>query len=194
MPPASPTVETEIDDLQLLARARRGDQAAFAALVRRHERLVHGYVRSRISNRNDLDDLCQEVFIRLYTGRDVPSGVGLRLWLLGIARNVLREHVRAVRRRREHAWTELCLELEEHSTDTEPEGRFDEWLAQLPACLDGLGPSARQAIDMYYIDNLAMRDLAVQLKRSEGAVKLLVHRARQALRRCLEGGLSGGAV
>jgi RNA polymerase sigma-70 factor (ECF subfamily) len=66
------------------------------------------------------------------------------------------------------------------------EDSHDEAIQRLPDCIQGLGPSARQAIDMYYGCGQRMRDMAQQLRRSEGAVKLLVHRARQALKRCLD--------
>jgi RNA polymerase sigma-70 factor (ECF subfamily) len=61
-------------------------------------------------------------------------------------------------------------------------------MGKLPRCLEALGPSARQALDLYYHDDLRMQEIATRFKRSEGAVKLLVHRARQAVRRCLESG------
>lgn len=177
-------------DVELLRLSWRGDHAAFSALVKRHERLLHGYVRARLTVSSDVDDICQETFVRLYTGRTVPpeAAAGLRPWLLGIARNVLLEHVRRARRR-EHAWTELCLEIDERGgMDAGCGDAHDDALARLPECLQGLGPSARQAIDMYYGAALRMRDMAQQLRRSEGAVKLLVHRARQALKRCLDTG------
>jgi RNA polymerase sigma-70 factor (ECF subfamily) len=58
-------------------------------------------------------------------------------------------------------------------------------LQHLPKCLESLGQSAREAIDLRYRSQLRMAVIAEKLKRSEGAVKLLVHRARQALRHCL---------
>ena len=183
------------DDAHLLEAAQRGDHGAFATFVRRHERMVWGYLRARLPNAADAEDLCQEVFLRLYSGKAVPREAGrsdLRAWLLGIARNVLREYVRKTRRRREIAWTELCLELE-----TDGDGdvyAYEETLAHLPGCLQSLGPSARQAIDLYYHDDLSMRDIAERFKRSEGAVKLLVFRARQAVKRCLDNRLVGGTA
>jgi len=177
-------------DVELLRSSWAGDQAAFSTLVKRHERLLHGYVRARLTEAADAEDICQEAFLRLYTGRTVPpeAAAGLRPWLLGIARNVLLEYVRRAKRR-EHAWTELCLEIEERNAlGGVSEDSHDESLARLPECMQGLGPSARQAIDMYYGSGLRMRDMAQHLKRSEGAVKLLVHRARQALKRCLDAG------
>lgn len=176
-------------DVELLRASWGGDHAAFAALVKRHERLLHGYVRARLTVAADVDDICQEAFLRLYSGRTVPpeAAAGLRPWLLGIARNVLLEYVRGAKRR-EHAWTELCLEVDERGGADAGYGESDDALSRLPGCMQGLGPSARQAIDMYYGCALRMRDMAQQLKRSEGAVKLLVHRARQALKRCLDAG------
>lgn len=195
---STPRSAASADDASLLVASRRGDHAAFAALVRRHERPVFAYLRSRLPWNADVEDLCQEVFVRLYTARTPaidPAGAGLLPWLVGIARNVLREHVRRAQRRREFAWTELCLEIEERAgADEGWAGRHDDALTRLPKCLQALGPSARQAIDLYYGSDLSLRDVAVQLKRSEGAMKLLVHRARQAVKRCLDAGRSGGAA
>ena len=53
-------------------------------------------------------------------------------------------------------------------------------------CLEALGQSAREAIDLRYRLQLRMAEIGARLKRSEGAVKLLVHRARAALRHCLD--------
>ena len=165
--------------------ARGGDRQAFATLVERHQTAVYSFLRARLLEPADAEDLCQEVFLRSYTspGR-LPAQVVVRAWLLGIARNTLREHVRRVRRRKEVAWTELCLQLDELTQSADD--RFDESLLFLPACLESLGPSARQALDFYYRARLKLATIAERLRRSEGAVKLLLFRARQALRSCLE--------
>lgn len=190
--PDNPMWPQASDDAGLLAAAQRGDHAAFTAIIERYARLVHGYLRARLTRLADAEDLGQEVFLRVYTAKAVPRGgtvLTMGPWLLGIARNVLREHVRAARRRRETAWTALCLDIDD-LVGSEPSGgnAFDEVLIRLPTCLEALGPSARQAIDLYYHDDLRMQEIATRFKRSEGAVKLLVHRARQAVRRCLESG------
>ena len=191
-PPDNPTLTPAADDTGLLAAAQRGDHAAFTAIIERHAKLVHGYLRARLTRAADAEDLGQEVFLRVYTAQAAPRGtmtLAMRPWLLGIARNVLREHVRAMRRRHETTWTALCLDVEDLVGSGESDGGdFDDVMARLPLCLEALGPSARKAIDLYYQDELRMREIAELFKRSEGAVKLLVHRARQAVRRCLERG------
>jgi RNA polymerase sigma-70 factor (ECF subfamily) len=195
-PAADDTVSAE-NDARLLEATRRGDHAAFESFVRRHERIISGYLRARLTGGADVDDLTQEVFLRVYVGKAVQkdgSRSDLRAWLLGVARNVLREHVRKTRRRRETAWTELCLEIEELAASEGNFGHYDEAIARLPDCLQGLGPSARQSLDMYYHADLSMREIAERFKRSEGAVKLLVHRARQAVKRCLDGATGGGVA
>ena len=173
-------------DKALIESALRGDRAAFEALIVQHQSAVYGFLRARLQQHSDAEDLTQEVFLRFYLARARFDTTQLiRPWLLGIARNLLREHTRKTKRIRQTAWTELCLELEEllQNDTREPDDDIFIWL---PECLSGLGQSARQAIDLHYTANLRLAEIGVQLKRSEGAVKLLVFRARQALKRCLD--------
>jgi RNA polymerase sigma-70 factor (ECF subfamily) len=175
----------------LVEAAQRGDKPAFAALVDLHQRAIYGFLRARLLEPSDAEDLCQEVFLRCYLGREkFERAPAVRPWLFGIARNLLREHVRTVVRRREVAWTELCLELD--SLVETPDAQDEDALAHLPACLDSLGKSAREAIDLKYTCRLRLAQIGEKLHRSEGAVKLLVHRARQALKHCLDGKLQRG--
>lgn len=169
----------------LVQAVQRGDKKAFAVLIDLYQQTVLGFLRARMTEQADAEDLCQEVFLRCYLGRarlDRASAVGS--WLVGIARNVLREHVRKRQRRKEVAWTELCLEIDELRVSYT--NHDDESMQHLPACIGSLGPSARQAIELRYSAQLRMSKIAEHLKRSEGAVKLLVHRARQALKHCLD--------
>ncbi|HEV3005554.1 MAG TPA: sigma-70 family RNA polymerase sigma factor [Pirellulales bacterium] len=174
-----------VPDSELLEAAQQGDQAAFGEIVRRHQGSIYGFLRARLLQASDAEDLAQETFLRAYTVRArFDSSCLVRPWLKGIARNVLREHARKGKRRREVAWTELCLELDEHLD--QGDAMYDDMLAHLPRCLDSLGPSARQAIDLRYTCKLRLAEIGSRLRRSEGATKLLMFRARQALRNCLE--------
>ena len=97
---------------------------------------------------------------------------------------MLREHVRRKTRSREVAWTEMCLELDHLAAEETAANAAA--LEHLPRCLEELGQSARQALDMRYGASLRLAEIGERLHRSEGAVKLLVFRARQALRKCLD--------
>ena len=174
-------------DQTLIEQLRRGDRAAFATVIERHQRAIYGYLRARVTQAADADDMTQEVFLRFYLSQARFDSTALvRPWLLGIARNLLREHAKGSKRRKEVAWTELCMELETVLPQDANGTDHDELVLHLPYCLDGLGPSARQAIDLQYRGEQKLAEIGRQLHRSEGAVKLLLHRARQALRDCLE--------
>ncbi len=174
-------------DQTLIEQLRRGDRAAFATVIEQHQRAVYGYLRARLLQGTDADDMTQEVFLRFYLSQARFDSTALvRPWLLGIARNLLREHIKGLKRRKEVAWTELCLELESVMPPDTQWTDDDDVMRHLPICLDGLGPSAREAIDLQYRGERKLADIGRQLHRSEGAVKLLLHRARQALKNCLE--------
>lgn len=169
--------------------SRRDDRYALApsslaTVMQQYQGSVYAYLRARLLEPADAEDLSQEVFLRFYLGREkLGHSVPLQAWLLGIARNLLREHVRRVSRRREVSWPELCLELESMAED--PLSYCDETLALLPECLQALGPSAREALDLRYKAQFSIAEIANHLCRSKGAVKLLLYRARQALKHSL---------
>jgi RNA polymerase sigma-70 factor (ECF subfamily) len=181
-----------LDDHWLIQSAQQGDRAAFEAIIKRHQGAVYGYLRSRLLEPADAEDLCQEVFLRCYSAQarfDSPAMV--RPWLIGIARNLLRERARRMKRRREVAWTELCLELE--LLIPPDDNQHDSAVRHLPECLDSLGPTAREALDLHYRSCLRLAVIGDKLHRTEGAVKLLMFRARQALRHCLDGRMRDSA-
>jgi RNA polymerase sigma-70 factor (ECF subfamily) len=161
-----------------------------AIIVDRYQLVVYSFFRARVLQESDAEDLTQEVFVRFYTARSrFDDSREIRPYLLGIARNLLRERARTLRHRNEVSWTELCLEVEEATP--EPQADQDERLDRLPECIARLGPAARLAIELYYGARLRVQEIARRMQRSEGAVKVLLHRARQALKRCLAGEAEG---
>jgi RNA polymerase sigma-70 factor (ECF subfamily) len=178
--PAGPIVE----DVALVEAAARGDRQAFTQLVERHQAVVFGFLRARLLCAHDAEDLTQEVFLRCYTGWSrFEAGSAVRPWLLGIARNLLHEYVRKRKRRKESAWTEACLELDaEMPPEEQP---YDDYVDHLPDCIGGLGDTARQAIELRYQSEMSVNTIGDKLRRSAGAAKLLMFRARQALKECL---------
>jgi RNA polymerase sigma-70 factor (ECF subfamily) len=169
-------------DTELAVRASRGDRNAFAELYARHQAEVYGYFRARVLNPSGIDDLSQEVFLRAFDALPKYDPAQRFIgWLKGICRNVLREYIRRARRRKEIAWTELCLELEELA----PEGPYDDFLQFLPRCMDMLNDSSSEALRLHYMGGQRVDAIAREMNRTKGAVKVLMVRARQALRRCI---------
>ena len=180
-----PLTQSISEDQRLLRKLHKGERSALELIVERHQMTVYGYLRARLLEPADAEDLCQEVFLRCFSGKvKFERATDLRPWLIGIARNVLREHVRSKVRSKEVAWTELCLKLDALTADQPAQQHAA--IEHLPACLQGLGPSAREALDLRYGASLALAEIGAKLRRSEGAVKLLIFRARQALRSCLD--------
>jgi RNA polymerase sigma-70 factor (ECF subfamily) len=162
------------------------DRRALEAIIQEHQGAIFGYLRSRLAQPADAEDLTQEVFLRWYLHRDrFEVGQKVRPWLIGIARNVLLEYLKKVQRRKEVAWTELCLHLEQLIEFRDDDDRHVEVLPHLPGCVEALGPSAQQTLRLHYHNNLSLSQIGEKLCRSPGAVKLLLFRARQALKECL---------
>ena len=73
---------------ELLTRASAGEAAAFAALVRRHQRTVYSIALRMLSDRHRAEDLAQEVFLQLYRTLDgIDSDTHLAFWLRKVAVN-----------------------------------------------------------------------------------------------------------
>jgi RNA polymerase sigma-70 factor (ECF subfamily) len=162
---------------------------AFSEVYAQNHAVVHAYLRARVLDASDAEDLCQEVFYRGYRSFDqYDRQRDVRFWLIGIARNALREHVRRVRRRKEVGWTELCLELEETVAADSP---YEDFIVHLPTCTGSLGDSARSALNWHYMAAMKLDEIAQRLARTLGAVKVLLVRARQALKRCIESRMKG---
>ena len=107
---------SDVSDQTLIEQLRQGDRSAFEIVIERNQRSVYGYLRARLQQTSDADDMMQEVFLRFYLSQArFDSSALIRPWLLGIARNLLREHVRDVKRRKEVAWTEPS-----HSREWQP--------------------------------------------------------------------------
>ena len=87
-------------DFLLLRRAQRGDERAFATVVRTYEQPVYNYVLRLVGDRALAEDLTQEVFLRVYQG--LP-GFSLRsrftTWLFQVTKNRVLDELRAIERR-----------------------------------------------------------------------------------------------
>jgi RNA polymerase sigma-70 factor (TIGR02960 family) len=96
----SATPPTAATDDAVVAAARTGDQAAFAALVDRHRRELHVHCYRMLGSFEEAEDVVQETFLRAWRRRDsVHGGPGLRAWLYRIATNACLDELRRSRRR-----------------------------------------------------------------------------------------------
>jgi RNA polymerase sigma-70 factor (ECF subfamily) len=183
-------------EVVLMLRVGKGDGAAFEELVRRYWSRVFGHFYRRLGDRQEAEDLTQDVFLRLYRyRRRYRPRAKFITWLFFIAQNVARN---AVRSRRRHPCT--CLEaLSRPTRDGEPlEGLFPdnaeapsrpmeraEAAVAVRAAVAELAERQRAAMELHQFHNRTYSEVAAELDMSPKAAKSLLYRARLQLRESL---------
>src|SRR5947207_3201984 len=91
--------ENYAEDVRLMELVARGDTAAFEVLIERHQALVVGTVARMLGSNSDVEDLAQQVFLRVWrsAGRYVPRAK-FTTWLLKITRNLVFNEMRRTKR------------------------------------------------------------------------------------------------
>src|SRR6476661_4588796 len=92
--------EEDAEDVRLMRLVSRGDTSAFEKLIERHQALVAGTVARMLSSNSDVEDIAQQVFIRVWKSarRYVPRAK-FTTWLLKITRNLVFNELRRTKRR-----------------------------------------------------------------------------------------------
>jgi RNA polymerase sigma-70 factor (ECF subfamily) len=158
-------------------------------------RRVYRYVYARLRDREAAEDVTSEVFFKALRGIDGyrHKGRPFSAWLYQIAANAVIDHVRA---RRPTVGLEEATEPPDARTSVDDAvmARLD--LGRVWAAMDKLTAPQQQAIALKLAADLSVADIAACMGRSEGAVKLLVHRGLGAVRAELAGpgAASGGST
>ena len=184
------------EEARLIERSRAGDAVAFSQLVGWHQGRVRAYIGGSISRADVVDDLAQEVFLAAFRSLDSYKGdAPLGVWLLGIARHKTLMHVRGEMRRliRETGSLEGVLapfriSLLEHDEMDLP--RREREINALERCLEGLPAGSAGLVTDRYWKARSIPDIARELGKREGAIRMTLFRLRQALRTCVESRLS----
>jgi RNA polymerase sigma-70 factor, ECF subfamily len=160
---------------RLVARAKAGDNDAMRELYVRLAPGVHAYVTRIVLDRDDAEDVTQQIFAKLLTAlpKYEPRVVPFSAWILRVAHNAAIDHVRA---RRAVPFAEV-RSVEQADHDLSWERGHD-----LRAALETLPVEQRDVIVMRFILGLSPREIAERIGRSEDAVHGLQHRGRRALR------------
>ncbi len=185
------------DELELAARARAGDEDAFARLVTANQSRIYNLCLRMTGNPEDAQELAQEAFLNAWKGLPRFQGdSAFSTWLYRLASNACIDYIRREKRRRTLATVSLDQDEPEYSvrladTRYNPEEELER--AELRrAIYGGLGvltDEHRQVLVMRELDGLTYAEIGAVLKLEEGTVKSRIARARAALRRVL---LAGG--
>ena len=165
--------------------------AQFSDLYRAHLRDVYSYAYYRVGNHHDAEDLTEQAFLQAYRhfdrARRESDGRPLRPWLIRIAHNLAANYYRDRSRRPQTPLESADPIAARHGTEAVAEGR--EELRQVIENLDHLPEDRREALIMRFALGMDNREIARALGRTDGATKVLLHRAI----RQLEGMVSEGA-
>jgi RNA polymerase sigma-70 factor (ECF subfamily) len=179
-------------EAELVERARRGDHAAYAELVRRHEDVLFRTAYLLCGSAADAEDAAQEALVRAYTalGRFRP-GSPFRPWLLAIVANEARNRRRSAGRRAAlalRAQDALAVEAGRPGGDSAPEQEAlaHERRSTLLAAVEGLREEDRLVIACRYLLDLGEAETAAVLGLPRGTVKSRLSRALDRLRERLE--------
>jgi RNA polymerase sigma-70 factor (ECF subfamily) len=162
----------------------RGDEAAFREIFSRYAPLLGSLARRRVGNDEVAKDLVQQTFLQLHRARfDFREGARLRPWVVTIALNVVREHLRARRRK---PVTALEAEPADRASSPAAGPEVAEETARLRAALAELPDAQREVVELHWFQGLSMSEIARAVGASVGAVKVRAHRAYTVLRTRLE--------
>lgn len=180
-----------MDEKHILARARRGDLAAFEELVRRNEKRVYAVALRSSGSPEDAADITQEVFLRAWRSiEDFRGDSGFSTWLFRITTNLC---VDFARHRQAQPQTQPLTgedDAERPIPDTAPtpEEHLEnsELGRELAAALDEISEEHRRIVLLRDVSGLSYTEIAEVLEISEGTVKSRLSRARIALRTILQ--------
>ena len=180
--------EDDAEDVRLMRLVSRGDTSAFEELIERHQALVAGTVARMLSSNSDVEDIAQQVFIRVWKSarRYVPRAK-FTTWLLKITRNLVFNELRRTKR---HAHVplqsepgaedpplkdEMNLAPDASLLELELQRTIEEAILQLPE-------TQRLALVLRRYEQLSYEQIAGVLDLSVPAVKSVLFRARSELR------------
>lgn len=175
-----------IDEEQLVARARRGDDAAFRALYDLHVDGVFGLAFRMVGDRHHAEDLTQETFVRAFSRIASFRGrAPFSIWLHAVARRTILNGLRRVWRQRRR---EVVFEAAGDRAVPGPE-RDADLQDRLAAAVDRLPPRARLTLLLYDVEGHTHDHIAQVLGVTIGTSKAQLARARRLLRARLRGAL-----
>jgi RNA polymerase sigma-70 factor (ECF subfamily) len=177
-------------EVRLMLCVQNGDNDAFRQLVERYNARIFGFFRRRLGDRQEAEDLTQEVLLRLFRSRhSYQPRARFSTWVFHITQNVARN---AVRFRQRHPCVRLPMTAnEEHlpnglrrgPADT-PSGPLEraELAGVVRAAIADLGERQRAALELHQFHDHTYAEVAAQLAITPKAAKSLLYRTRNLLR------------
>lgn len=179
---------------QLLKSAQGGNQDSFGELMRIHQPLLFGMILRRINQREDAEDVLQEVFIQAF--RHLVNFRGeakLSTWLYTIALNRIRNHVRQKNARRQVSLDapdlrdeQMITQLPEKGPSVERQIQHRRDFVAMQLAVEKLNSEQKSIFVMHYFQHLPLEEISRRLQKPLGTVKVYLHRARKTIGKTLD--------
>ncbi|MBQ7827404.1 MAG: RNA polymerase sigma factor [Clostridia bacterium] len=163
-----------------------GDNNALCEIIRDYKDGLILYLNTFVKNITVAEELCEDTFVRLGVKRPRYSGkASYKTWLYTIARNIAIDHLRRAARNRTVPIDE-CAELTDEECSLEESYIREEKRIAVHRTMARLKAEHRQVLWLVYFEEMSAKEAAVVMKKSVHATEMLIHRAKQALKRELE--------
>lgn len=189
---------------RFLARLKRREEKAFNELVLAHEQKVYRLVWRMLGNREEAEDMTQEVFVQVFKSIDSFRGDSkLSTWVYRIAINLTRNRTKYLARRKQHSHSDLFADehtAQHHEAEGVTTGETsrpdldamgNEAAQILVRCLAELDNEFREILVLRDVECLSYEEVGVITGLAAGTVKSRLHRARTLLKSQLELALGG---
>lgn len=171
------------------------DNSNFMNLLEAHRDRVYSYLLYSLRDRDDAEDLTQEVFLRLWRQKGACEPDRAEAWLIRVAHNLCVDLARRRKTVRKHLGRadETALEKLPSAGGSwqSPESSLQQSQArqEILTAMGTLPDETRSVMMMHYFQGLRLQDIARILGKQTSTVKVQIHRARKALRLVLEAGV-----
>jgi RNA polymerase sigma-70 factor (ECF subfamily) len=188
-PEGGPAGLGEVEDAELIARAKKGGDDAFGELVRRYQGRLRAYASQYVDNASDVFEIVQDAFLNTYKHLDrFERGRAFYPWLRTICHNLVLNYFRSRRSKRninlqlvdDALWERL--DVENSTQDDEATERKIETLRE---CLKRLAKSQQQLVRDRYHHGVAVKDIASSLGASAASISMRLRRIRDRLKICM---------
>ena len=165
-----------------IRKIQSGDAEAFASVYDEYIGKVYKFIYYKVKTQQQAEDLTSQVFTKLLeyisSGKEIKS---IQATIYTVARNQVVDHYRSLKQE-----APIEFAMKEASVSFEGEMEDKEGVLEIEAALRKLKGEAKEAMILRYIDDYSIKEVAKIMNKSEGAVRVMIHRAKKDLREKLK--------
>jgi RNA polymerase sigma-70 factor (ECF subfamily) len=182
-------------EFELIERARSGDESAFNQVLQAYRKRILGTIARLIGKPEDVEDVGQEVFLRLYYSLDqLRTPEVFEPWLYRLTVNAAYDYLRRRRRRHESRMSDLSeqqvmmADASAGGKQSQEDARRTRVREQVQSLLDKVSTEDRVLLTLKEVEGLSLKELEKIYKVNENALKVRLFRARQRVLKAYESG------